>query len=137
MTFRATPEDKVAHLEQLRESSQVLMIGDGLNDMSAMAVADVSIAVTENTSTLAPASDMIIPATQVHRIGGLLLYAHALRGVVITALWFTMAYNVAVITIALTGHLTPVITAIMMPLSSLLVIGISVGGAHVYARRLS
>jgi len=102
-----------------------------------MAVADVSIAVTENTSTLAPASDMIIPATQVHRIGGLLLYAHALRGVVITALWFTMAYNVAVITIALTGHLTPVITAIMMPLSSLLVIGISVGGAHVYARRLS
>jgi Cu+-exporting ATPase len=137
MTFRATPADKVAHLEQLREASQVLMIGDGLNDMSAMAVADVSIAVTENTSTLAPASDMIIPATQVHRIGGLLRYAHALRGVVITALWFTMAYNVAVITIALTGHLTPVITAIMMPLSSLLVIGISVGGAHVYARRLS
>jgi Cu+-exporting ATPase len=137
MTFRATPADKVAHLEQLREASQVLMIGDGLNDMSAMAVADVSIAVTENTSTLAPASDMIIPATQVHRIGRLLRYAHALRGVVITALWFTMAYNVAVITIALTGQLTPVITAIMMPLSSLLVIGISVGGAHVYARRLS
>ena len=136
MTFRATPSCKVEHLERLRESTSVLMIGDGLNDMSAMAVADVSIAVTENTSTLAPASDMIIPATHVHRIGGLLRYTHALRGVVLVALWFTMMYNVVALGIALTGHLTPVVTAIMMPVSSLLVIGISVGGAHFYARRI-
>ncbi len=136
MTFRATPAQKVAHLEQLRTTSEVLMIGDGLNDMSAMAVADVSIAVTENTSTLAPASDMIIPATHVHRIGDLLRYAHALRGVVLAALWFTMLYNVAAIAIALTGNLTPVVTAIMMPASSLLVIGMSVGGAHLFARRI-
>ncbi len=137
MTFRATPADKVAHLEQVRSDVPVLMIGDGLNDMSAMAVADVSIAVTENTSTLAPASDMIIPATHVHRIGGLLRYARALRGVIATALWFTMLYNVGALAVALSGHLTPVITAIMMPVSSLLVIGISVGGAHLVSRRLA
>lgn len=137
MTFRATPSDKVAQLEQVRNEVPVLMIGDGLNDMSAMAVADVSIAVTENTSTLAPASDMIIPATHVHRIGGLLRYARALRGVIATALWFTMFYNVGALAIALSGHLTPVITAIMMPVSSLLVIGISVGGAHLVSRRLT
>ena len=136
MTFRATPADKVAQLEQLRHDNSVLMIGDGLNDMSAMAVADVSIAVTENTSTLAPASDMIIPATHVHRIGSLIRYARALRGVITAALWFTMIYNVCALTIAITGNLTPVITAIMMPVSSLLVIGISVGGAHVFARRM-
>lgn len=137
MTFRASPSDKVDHLEQLRRRCRVLMIGDGLNDMSAMAIADVSIAVTENTSTLAPASDMIIPATYVHRIADLIRYAHSLRNVIRVALWFTILYNVVVLTIALTGRLTPVITAIMMPLSSLLVIGISVGGAHLFARRVA
>jgi Cu+-exporting ATPase len=105
--------------------------------MSAMAVADVSIAVTDNTSTLAPASDMIIPATHIRHIADLLRYAHSLRNVIHVALWFTMLYNVAVIAIALTGRLTPVITAIMMPVSSLLVIGISVGGAHLFARRVA
>ncbi len=137
MTFRASPSDKVDHLEQLRRRTRVLMIGDGLNDMSAMAVADVSIAVTDNTSTLAPASDMIIPATHIRHIADLLRYAHSLRNVIHVALWFTMLYNVVVIAIALTGRLTPVITAIMMPLSSLLVIGISVGGAHLFARRVA
>ncbi|MBK7032375.1 MAG: cation-translocating P-type ATPase [Ignavibacteria bacterium] len=136
MHFRATPGEKVEAVEALRSrGASVLMVGDGLNDVSAMAAADVSIAVTDETSTLAPASDLVMPAQRLSDLPGLLTYTHELTRVISSALWFTMAYNAVGISLALAGILTPVITAIMMPLSSLLVVGMSVGGARLYARR--
>ncbi len=137
MRFKATPEEKVFHIQQLRNEAPVLMVGDGLNDMSAMAAADVSIAVTEDSSTLAPASDMIMPANSIQRLPALLTYAHNCSRVIQAALWFTMVYNVFAIGLAVMGLLTPVVTAIMMPVSSLMVVGMSVGGARFYARRMS
>jgi Cu+-exporting ATPase len=137
MIFRATPEEKVSAVEQKRRSDVVLMIGDGLNDVSAMAVADVSIAVTDDTSTLAPASDMVMPARRLPDLPNLLTYTADLTRVINTSLWFTMAYNVLGIGLALAGLLTPVITAVMMPVSSLLVVGMSVLGARRAARRFT
>ena len=115
----------------------MLMVGDGLNDVSAMAAADVSIAVTDETSTLAPASDLVMPAQRLSDLPGLLAYTRELTHVISAALWFTMAYNVVGISLALAGILTPVITAIMMPVSSLLMVGMSVAGARLFARRFS
>lgn len=136
MTFRAKPAEKVLAVERFQEDgSAVLMVGDGLNDISAMAAADVAIAVTNETSTLAPASDVVMSADRLRDLPSLLRYTVDLSRVIAVSLWFTMAYNVLGLTLALTGLLTPVITAIMMPVSSLLVIGISVVGARVLARR--
>ncbi|HLP27844.1 MAG TPA: heavy metal translocating P-type ATPase [Candidatus Didemnitutus sp.] len=138
MQFRASPSEKVAAVENMRNNgATVLMVGDGLNDVSAMAAADVSIAVTDETSTLAPASDLVMPAARLADLPGLLRYTHELTWVISTALWFTMAYNVVGVSLALAGILTPVITAIMMPVSSLLVVGMSVVGARLFARRFA
>ncbi len=135
LTFRAKPAEKVAAVEDLRRDGVVLMIGDGLNDVSAMAVADVSIAVTDETSTLAPASDVVMPAKRLADVPRLLEYTTDLTHIIRLSLWFTMAYNVLGIGLALAGRLTPVITAVMMPVSSLIVVGISVFGARWTARR--
>ncbi|MCX6140005.1 MAG: heavy metal translocating P-type ATPase [Candidatus Kapabacteria bacterium] len=138
MTFRAIPSEKVGSVDRLRNAgATVLMVGDGLNDISAMAAADVSIAVTNGTSTLAPASDVVMPADRLRDLPCLLGYSNDLGRVISASLWFTMAYNIAGLALALSGLLTPVLTAIMMPVSSLLVIGISVFGARILSQRFA
>lgn len=135
-TYSATPAVKVEFIERLHKSGEsTLMIGDGLNDVSAMAVSDVSIAVTNSSSMLAPASDIVLPGNRVRSIHQLLTYSRKLKAIIWGLLWFTMAYNAVGISLALMGILTPVITAVMMPLSSLMVIGASVFGAKSLARR--
>jgi P-type Cu+ transporter len=136
MTFDLRPNDKVRQVEHLREEhGRMLMVGDGLNDAGAMAAADVSIGVADGTSTLVPACDVVIPGNMIHRIPTVLRYARTMTKVIQTSLIFTVFYNALGLTLALIGVLSPVLTAIMMPVSSLIVIGISVAGARWYARR--
>lgn len=138
MKFHSTPQEKVNRIEQLqRKKSHVLMVGDGLNDVSAMAMANVSIAVTTDTSTLAPASDLVLTSARLVDLPALLTYSNTLNRLIWATLLCTMVYNVAGLTLAVSGILTPVSTAILMPASSLLVIGISVFGAKVLSRRIS
>jgi Cu+-exporting ATPase len=63
-------------------------------------------------------------------------FAKNMTSVIRANLIFTVFYNVVGLSLALGGLLTPVITAIMMPVSSLIVVGVSVGGAHMFARRI-
>lgn len=134
MLFQQGPDQKVAAIEQAH-SGRVIMVGDGLNDAAAMASADASIAVSDGTSTLVPACDVVMKATELKNLPKLLWYARTMTNVIKTNLIFTVFYNVLGLSLALAGVLTPVITAILMPVSSLIVIGMSVGGARWFARR--
>lgn len=136
ITLGATPQDKVDRIHQSRlDGHHVLMVGDGLNDIAAMSAANVSIAVSSGSSRIVPACDVMIDAAGVVEIDRLLSYARSQKNVVKVALWFTMVYNALGFLLASTGHLSPVITAVMMPLSSLLVTAISVAGARMTFRR--
>ena len=133
----ASPSQKVEYIVKNQKlGSKVLMMGDGLNDLAALSAANVSVAVSNNTSRIVPACDIVIDAKNIGSIASLLRYAHKLRGVVGLAFWFTMIYNLIGLTLSLSGNLSPVITAIMMPLSSLLVLAISVVGSKVTHRSL-
>lgn len=133
----ASPSQKVEYIVKNQKlGSRVLMMGDGLNDLAALSAANVSVAVSNNTSRIVPACDIVIDAKNIGSIASLLRYAHKLRGVVGLAFWFTMIYNLIGLTLSLSGNLSPVITAIMMPLSSLLVLAISVVGSKVTHRSL-
>ena len=136
MSFDQSPEEKVVTLEQTRsDGGRTLMVGDGLNDAAAMGAADASVAVTDGTSTLVPACDVVMPADELRNLPRVLGYATTMTNVIKASLIFTVFYNILGLTLALIGVLTPVITAILMPLSSLIVIAISVVGARYYARR--
>jgi Cu+-exporting ATPase len=138
MWFEQRPDDKVQRITELqRERGRVLMVGDGLDDAAALQAANVSIAVTDNTSTLAPASDVVMNSGNVINIPTVLRYAHTMRTVVWVSVVFTVLYNALGLSLAISGVLTPVMTAVLMPLSSLVVIAISVGGAHFHFRRQS
>ncbi len=134
----ATPEQKVEYVNHVqRRGGHVLMVGDGLNDIAAMSAANVSVAVSNGSSRIVPACDVMIDADRIGELDHLLQYAKDQHRVVGMAFWFTMIYNALGFTLACSGYLSPVITAIMMPLSSLLVIAISVGGARWSYRRTS
>ncbi len=136
MHFGMLPDDKVDAITAVQaKGKRVLMVGDGLNDAAAMNTANVAIAVANNTATIVPACDVIVPGTMMTSIPSLLRYAGSLRRLIIGTFAVSMVYNAIGLTLAVTGALSPVAVAILMPISSLTVIGLAVGGAHVAMRR--
>jgi Cu+-exporting ATPase len=128
MRFRMSPEDKLGAIRhrQLR-GDRVLMIGDGLNDAGAMAAADVGLAVSDETACLVPACDAVIRGDRVAQLPDLLAYLRRARRVVVLCFAVSIVYNVIGLGLALAGRLTPLTTAILMPVSSLTIVGLSVG----------
>jgi Cu+-exporting ATPase len=128
MRFRQSAEDKLRFVHELQQQGRrVLMIGDGLNDAGALAAADVGMAVSDDTACLVPACDVVIAGSRLRRLPGLLRYARVARQVIVLCFAVSVAYNVVGLGLALAGRLTPLATAILMPVSSLTIVGLSVG----------
>jgi P-type Cu+ transporter len=131
LKFNCKPEAKIAHIESARaEGKHVLMVGDGLNDAGAMGAAEVAIAVTEETATLVPACDVIVRAESLQALSELIDYAARVKNIVIVSFIISVAYNALGLTLAMMGLLSPLMAAILMPVSSLTVIAVSVFGAR-------
>jgi len=138
LRFNCRPDDKIERIMEAREGGDaVLMVGDGLNDAGAMGEADVAIAVTDDTATLVPACDVIMNAASITKLPALLRYARSMKHMIWTSLVFSIFYNALGLTLAIIGELSPLVAAILMPVSSLTVIAISVGGARRLSRRLA
>ncbi|MBK7945274.1 MAG: heavy metal translocating P-type ATPase [Flavobacteriales bacterium] len=119
-----SPTDKAEVVrEQQAQHHRVLMVGDGLNDAGALAQSDVGITVTETSAALTPASDAIMDANSVAQLPHFLRMARRARRIVIGSLAISLCYNVVGVSFAVSGHLTPLIAAILMPLSSVSVVG--------------
>lgn len=131
LTFNCRPEDKISRIEVLQAKDEVvLMVGDGLNDAGAMGAANAAIAVTEDTATLVPACDVIMRSNTVRAIPSLLDYSGRVKNVIIACFIISVVYNIGGLTLAVMGLLTPLVAAILMPVSSLTVIAVSVFGAR-------
>lgn len=136
LRFHQTPTDKLEAIrEQQARGARVVMVGDGLNDAGALKQADVGIAVTERASTFSPASDVILEAVNIGRLPDLFTFARRAVGVVYASFVISIAYNIAGLSFAASGRLTPMISAILMPMSSFSVISIALLGTRWVAAR--
>jgi len=128
LRFNQSPLDKLNFIKHRQQAGRtVMMVGDGLNDAGALKQSDVGMAVVENISAFSPASDVIIAAGMVTRTADVIRYAKQSVRIVRTAFWISAVYNAAGVAIAASGKLSPIVCAILMPLSSVTVVAFACG----------
>ena len=124
MRFDMDPHEKKAWITEKQSSgeSKVLMIGDGLNDAGALKEAHFGISIAEDNSQFTPASDGILTAQSFQKLPQLIILARHARWIVIAAFGLSLLYNIIGVSVAVQGLLSPVIAAILMPLSSVSIV---------------
>lgn len=134
--FNQSPSDKLQYLKHLnQEGKHTLMVGDGLNDAGALQESEVGIAVTEQISHFSPASDAIMDATVISSIPAFLSFAKANRYIIKISFILSFMYNIIGISLAVQGALSPVICAILMPISSITVVVFTTVATNLVAMR--
>ena len=123
-TWRALsdPKQKTERLEALRaQGHKSLMVGDGLNDAAALSLAHVSISPASAAQASQAAADMVLQGDGLAPIAEAVDVARAARRLVFQNFAFSAAYNMFAVPLAAAGLVTPLIAAVAMSASSLIV----------------
>ena len=143
--FNQKPIDKLEFLKNLKaknlkenkqESQSIFMIGDGLNDAGALKQSDFGIAISENQEEFSPACDAILRAEALPKLAKFMRYASQTIWVVRFGLLISLCYNLVGLSFAVSGTLSPIVAAILMPLSSITVVGMGVFLTWILGRKL-
>lgn len=137
LLFRQTPQEKLNYIRNLqRQGKKVMMIGDGLNDAGALKQSDVGIAITDDTGVFTPACDGILLGEKITSLDKILKFARTSSAILKTGFAISFFYNAIALSFAVTGHLTPLVAAIIMPISSISVVGFSTLAVRFAASRI-
>lgn len=119
-----TPVDKYNYMEALRaKGRKVLMVGDGLNDAPTLVGADVSMSPSSAIDMAQNAADIVFMGDKLGAIVEAYQVSRFAQKLVKENLWLAVLYNVIAVPVAVAGLVTPLIAAIAMSSSSLVVIG--------------
>ena len=123
LVFHQKPEQKLDYIQKLQnEGKNVMMIGDGLNDAGALAQSNIGIALSENVNVFSPACDGIMDASQFQNLFNYIQYAKNAMKTIYMSFTLSLLYNSVGLAFALTGNLSPLFAAIIMPMSAITIV---------------
>lgn len=136
MAFNQSPEDKLNYIQNLQDQgSKVIMLGDGLNDAGALKQSNVGIAISDDSNSFTPSSDVIMNGEKVTQLNH---YLDVCKGsITIVKLTFVISflYNIVGLSFAVTGNMSPLFAAIIMPISSITVITFTTVSTWILGRK--
>jgi Cu2+-exporting ATPase len=126
-----SPEAKLAFVQERVTEARargrlVMMVGDGINDAAALSAADIGVCVAGGSGASIQAADILLQRPGLFSLPLLEAASRRALRVVLRNLAFSLVYNVVTVSLALLGHVGPLLAAVLMPISSLTVIGSSV-----------
>ena len=135
--FNQKPEDKLNYIKSKQVSGKkIMMFGDGLNDAGALAQSNVGIAISENINVFSPACDGILDAKSFELLPRFVKLSHKTIGVIKLSFVISFLYNIIGLLFAVTGNLSPIVAAILMPISSISVVLFATISTNIIAKKM-
>jgi len=118
------PQDKASYIEKFHKNGEiVVMVGDGINDAIALATSDIAIAMGHGADIAIDVSDVVLLNERPQSIYEAYKLSHRTFRAVKENLGFSLLYNVVAVPLAVLGFVNPLVAALSMSLSSLIVVG--------------
>ena len=137
LKFNQSPHDKELFIKELRQQGNVVaMVGDGLNDAGALLESDLGVSITEDVNNFTPASDIIAKAEVLTKLPTILRFSKKAMHIIYVAFAISFAYNIIGLSFAMQGVLSPVVSAILMPLSSITVVLFTTMSTSLLAKKM-
>ena len=119
-----SPQEKAAYISHLHENNKiVVMVGDGINDILALSSADIGIVMGSGSDIAVDVSDVILLNDSLYALKDAFKISRTTYALVKQNLALSLVYNGVTIPLAMAGYIIPLIAAISMSVSSLLVVG--------------
>ncbi|MHC5354671.1 heavy metal translocating P-type ATPase [Myroides sp. LJL115] len=137
LVFNQQPEQKLDFVKKLKEHKcNVMMVGDGLNDAGALAMSDVGISVSEDVNVFTPASDAILDSVNFSYLEKYLNYSKISVKIIKFSYILALSYNVIGITVSICNKMSPLVAAILMPISTVTIISCVSILTNYYAKKI-
>jgi Cu+-exporting ATPase len=122
--YEQTPQSKDQYINELyKDGKTVVMVGDGINDILALAHADIGIVMGSGSDIAIDVGDVVLLNNSLKSLNDAFKISNTTFSLIKQNLFISLAYNAITIPLAMAGYIIPLVAAISMSVSSLLVVG--------------